>query len=457
MMNSVATTKVARVRKTALVATLVAVGLVLPVLLAGLVAPSAHAATTTPHIVVNSAFDLADTDPSDRVCDADFAPGEVCTLRAAIQEVNARPGPDVIDFSVPEGQRDQVTGVATIAVGTPLPVITGPVVVNGYSQPDSQVNTLAKGTNAKPLIEITPAAGYSRASNTGGITVGAPNVTVRGLVINSFPGATPGIEVSPSLSDLFVENAKIQGNFIGTDPSGTVDEGNEGVGVEITGASNTTVGGTSLASRNLISGNAFHGVFIRDGGFVGLASAANRNSVRGNLIGTQKDGLKPLGNGSAGVCIADSANTTTGGTHQANGNTVLSNSIFANFLGIDLNGDLKPSANDAGDADVGANRLQNKPVLSSAKTVSGATTVKGTLNSRPNESYTVQFFSSPSGNQGRTLVGSKSVKTDGSGRASFTFSPAKAVALGQRVTATATRQTTGDTSEFSAPRTVASS
>jgi hypothetical protein len=54
--------------------------------------------------------------------------------------------------------------------------------------------------------------------------------------------------------------------------------------------------------------------------------------------------------------------------------------------------------------------------------------VKGTLNSRPNESYTVQLFSSPSGNYGRTFIGSKSVKTDGSGKG--TFAPAKAVEVG---------------------------
>jgi hypothetical protein len=41
------------------------------------------------------------------------------------------------------------------------------------------------------------------------------------------------------------------------------------------------------------------------------------------------------------------------------------------------------------------------------------------------------------------------VKTDSSGNASFTFSTKKKVPKGQVVTATATDQTTGDTSEFS--------
>jgi len=188
---------------------------------------------------------------------------------------------------------------------------------------------------------------------------------------------------------------------------------------------------------------------------------ASNNQVRGNLIGTQKDGIKPLGNGADGVYVTDSVTSVPGSTHDANGNTILSNSIFANGgIGIDLQEGIDgdgPNANDAGDADAGPNRLQNKPVLSSAKTVSGKTTVKGTLNSRPNETYTVQFFSSPSGSQGRRFLSSRQVTTDRSGKGTFTFTPTKAIAVGQRLTATATRNNTGDTSEFSAARTVASS
>jgi hypothetical protein len=456
MTNTLATSILVRVRRAALVVALVAVGLVGPVLLAGLVAPSAHAATTTtPHIVVNSKLDGDDLDPNDGVCDATASLDITCTLRAAIQQANAHSGADVIDFDISGLIRDPVTGVATISVGTPLPVITGPVVVNGYSQPDSQVNTLARGTNAKPLIEITPAAGFDSVANMGGITVGFRNTTVKGLVINRFPTFMPGIEVSPFVSGHFVDGVKIQGNFLGTDSSGTIDEGNGGPGINLIASSGSVVGGSTPASRNLISGNHLDGLYIQGDTSQNREPASN-NLVRGNLIGTQKDAIKPLGNDSNGVHIFDTAESS--GIHDANGNTILSNSIFANgAIGIDLQGDFGPTANDAGDGDAGANRLQNKPVISSAKTVSGKTTVKGTLNSRPNESYTVQFFSSPSGNQGRTFVGQKITKTDSAGKASFTFSPSGKVATGQRVTATATRNNTGETSEFSAARTVTSS
>ena len=113
-----------------------------------------------------------------------------------------------------------------------------------------------------------------------------------------------------------------------------------------------------------------------------------------------------------------------------------------------------PTPNDSGDKDTGANGLQNKPVLSSAKKgATGTTTVRGTLNSTPNKTFTVQYFSNPQGtNEGKTLLASKSVTTDGTGNVSFTFSTTKAIRLGQNFTATATGA--DGTSEFSAPRKV---
>ena len=214
-----------------------------------------------------------------------------------------------------------------------------------------------------------------------------------------------------------------------------------GVGIGFSGSN--TVGGASPAARNLISGNTDHGVNIGSG-----------NQVRGNLIGTQRDGTTALGNGE-GVAIFGSSSIVTGNTVafnekdgvavylDAKGNSVISNSIYDNAEeGIDLRlnttDDNGPTANDPGDTDSGPNGLQNKPVVRSAKTVK------------------VQFFSNPSGtNEGRKLIGQKSVTTDGSGNATFSLAPAQRVGVGRTVTATATNPG-GSTSEFSAPRTVVS-
>jgi hypothetical protein len=119
-------------------------------------------------------------------------------------------------------------------------------------------------------------------------------------------------------------------------------------------------------------------------------------------------------------------------------------------LGINLH-DNGPTANDPGDADVGSNNLQNFPLISSARTSRKGTFIRGTLNSRPGPSYTIQLFSNPSGSDERArFIGQRSVTVDGSGNATFAFKTKKKVGVEQAMTATATNEFTGDTSEFSA-------
>jgi hypothetical protein len=237
-------------------------------------------------------------------------------------------------------------------------------------------------------------------------------------------------------------------------------------GVSIEDAPDNIIGGTTAAERNVISGNDYHGVNILDPGATG-------NIVVGNYVGTDRTGAVPLGNRNDGVHVSGAANTIIGGTEAgarnviagngadgveisgdtATGNRVLSNSIFANAgVGIDLYGTNGSTPNDPDDPDTGPNNLQNFPILSSArKSASGTTTVRGKLDSTLNSTFRLQFFSNPKAtDEGKTLLGSQTVSTDGSGDLSFTFSTTKAIKLGQNITATATGPG-GNTSEFSAP------
>lgn len=112
------------------------------------------------------------------------------------------------------------------------------------------------------------------------------------------------------------------------------------------------------------------------------------------------------------------------------------------------------TVNDAGDADAGANNLQNFPVVTSSIIQSGAAVIRGALNSTANASFRVEFFSNPScdvssNGEGQTFLGAVSVLTDVDGNANFSAGPLGPVSLGQFVTATATNDSTGDTSEFS--------
>ena len=497
-----------------------------------LAASPAHAATT---FSVNSTSDTPDAFPtSGNQCDTDvFTGGDQCTLRAAIQQANATPGADLIRFSIPG------TGVQTINVGSSglgaLPTVTDPVTIDGYTQPGSSPNTKAVGNDAVLKIELSGAS----APNADGlrITHVSGSSVIKGLAINRFG---EGITISGDT----VGN-RIEGNYIGTDPTGTIDRGNTDDGVNIlNGASENVVGGTTPAARNVISGNTFNAVLVNratgnriEGNYIGTNKAGAKglangdgggaavllrdssgntvggttagarnvisgngaegffidpesddNKVLGNRIGTAANGTGALGNGDDGVFVQGSGNLVGDGTSAGSntvafngddgvevqdvsgtsGNAISRNSIFSNAgIGIDLHGGSEDAqgntANDPGDVDEGPNGLQNKPVLSSAKTVSGKTTITGKLNAAQEVSYEVQFYSNPSGNEGKKFIGQKFVTTDTSGNATFSFSPATAVTAGQTVTATATAHpislgpSSGDTSEFSAPKTVASS
>jgi hypothetical protein len=237
------------------------------------------------------------------------------------------------------------------------------------------------------------------------------------------------------------DSNRIVGDFIGTGASGVEAQGN-GTGVDVSNGSGNIVGGAIRADRNLISGNDLEGLLV----------GASSNKIEGNLVGTQRDGRLALGNGESGVLVGNDARAVS----------ILGNSIFANGgRGIDLSPTFSPdgrTANDPGDADTGPNNLQNFPVLTSARTGTEGTTIKGKLNGEANTPYIVQFFSNPRGaNEGQRLIGQKVVGTDLSGNVSFTFKPKTKVALGQTRTATATRNAfdiPSSASEFSVPRTV---
>jgi hypothetical protein len=78
------------------------------------------------------------------------------------------------------------------------------------------------------------------------------------------------------------------------------------------------------------------------------------------------------------------------------------------------------------------------------------------LDSTPDETFKIRFFSNPAGDplEGKKYIGAKSVTTNAAGNGSFTFKPENQVPAGQTITATATRNSTGDTSEFSTPEEV---
>lgn len=286
----------------------------------------------------------------------------------------------------------------------------------------------------------------AQSNSIGGTVTGARNV----IAGNTYQD----VAISESNTNANV----VLGNYIGLDKTGMVAISNDNSGVGIfNGAQNNVIGGVAAGARNYISGHAQYGLFIANAG-------TNGNSVQGNVIGLNVSSAA-VPNSTEGVAIYDAAQSNTiGGTaagagniisgnlaegvalynytspNSTIGNAIYGNSIFANSFGIYLYN--------------GANNNQTAPVLGSA--VGGTpsnpigTDVGGTLISAANTQFRLEFFSSPSGNEGQTFLGSSSVTTNASGSASFKASLASVVTGGYVITATAT-DPNGNTSQFSAP------
>jgi parallel beta-helix repeat protein len=264
---------------------------------------------------------------------ADTGPG---SLRQAITDANGHVGADTIEFNI------LASGVQTIAPASALPTITDGVTINGYTQPGASANTNApdQGTNAVILIEID-------GTNTGTgseaavlfFAPGSGNSVVRGLAINR--GKWAGIRISG------VAGMTIEGNFIGTDPSGTAPLPNVDFGIQANnGPSNITIGGTTPAARNLISGNGMQGINFGSGGNGGTG-----HLVQGNLIGTDASGGNALAGNQTGIVTSSSMNITIGGTTAVERNVISGNGGYGvrlnsgtnlvasgNFIGTDVTG-----------------------------------------------------------------------------------------------------------------------
>ena len=267
-----------------------------------------------------------------------------------------------------------------------------------------------------------------------------------------------GIEINGSMN-------LIQGNFIGVDVTGASALGNSGVGVKLNGGG-ATVGGTTSGTGNVISSNGSHGVEV---------TCCGAGQIQSNFIGTDVTGAAALGNSGNGVSLQSASNQMIGGTTTGagniiafnggdgvfihnflppftTGNAILSNSIFSNTgLGIDLEPD-GVTLNDPGDGDIGANNLQNFPVLISATSKNDRTTIKGRLNSTRKTTFIIQFFSNPACDpshfgEGRKFLGSLNVTIGDKVPKDFTATFSASVPKNHFITATAT-DPNGNASEF---------
>ncbi|HWP99995.1 MAG TPA: hypothetical protein VNK92_05960 [Vicinamibacterales bacterium] len=385
----------------------------------------------------------------------------------------------------PNGLGVSISSSPNNRIGGPSPllrnVISGNAGVGVLIQGAASTGNLVAGN----YIGTDDAGEGDRGNGSNGVhIVDAPSNTIGGAtdahrnVISGNDGE--GVRLDGALAT----NNVVRRNFVGLDATGTFDLGNQFSGIYVRRAPANTV------LENTVSGNdGFAGIAICGnpgfcgGGDIGTqGNAAAGNVVRTNRVGTDAAGTAALGNAGFGVSIDGASNTVVGGIEAgqlnaiahngsdgvvifnppATGNRIRGNSIHSNGgLGIDLHNDgVTPNdVPEAGppDTDDGANGLQNFPVLTSAVTGSGSTTISGSLSSTPNTTFTIDFYASAacdaSGHgEGATHIGSQTVTTDGSGQATIDVTLGVGLTPGTAVTATAT-DAAGNTSEFSACRT----
>jgi titin len=164
--------------------------------------------------------------------------------------------------------------------------------------------------------------------NTWGVSLSASPNTVGGFTPGAGNLISGNTENGINLFGEFASGNLIQGNYIGTNAAGTAALANGSLGVSIVFASSNTVGGTAAGAGNVISGNAFTGVFL-------LGPDTEENVILGNFIGTDPTGTAAIGNGDAGVAIHTATNNTIGGTEAGSGNVISGNHNGVMFGDLD--------------------------------------------------------------------------------------------------------------------------
>lgn len=304
---------------------------------------------------------------------SDSGPG---SFRQAIVDANSSPGPDVIQFAIPGAQ------IPTIALRSPLPDITESVTIDGTTQAAGKVeingagagqgingltvrggNTVIRGliinrfnvnlvrllsgdvlnsggsaivlASANNIVEGnflgTDAVGRSALGNgLAGVVVTGPQNIIGGTTASA-RNVISGNLIAVGIATATARQNRVQGNYLGTDVSGSVALANSG-GVVILGGVNNIVGGTTAAERNIISGNTkplpIPTLNVSGGVAVGNLNSfqgATGNLIQGNFIGTTVTGMTALGNGGPGVFLGETQNNTVGGTSRGARNIIAAN------------------------------------------------------------------------------------------------------------------------------------
>ncbi len=251
-------------------------------------------------------------DLDDGMCD-----GIHCSLREAINASNVDATASLVHFNF--------TGSTQINLTTSLP-------------PLADTTTTIDGTTAVGDIIID---GTAITSGASGLTIEADKATILGLQLQNFNDAivignfattpikditigAPGKEniivsnivgITAAQPNAFIENLKIQSNYIGTNLSFANLPNNNGINITGSGHNNVLIGGDyNLGEGNFICHNIDHGIL-----------AESNTIIFGNRIGTGLLGTEVLGNGFYGVKVGNDC--TVGAIYTGFRNSIAYNGV----------------------------------------------------------------------------------------------------------------------------------
>jgi hypothetical protein len=172
----------------------------------------------------------------------------------------------------------------------------------------------------------TDPTGGTAIGQSRGIGNGSGTATWEDIRQNLISGNTLGFGIdSNDIVKGVTVNSSIAGNLIGTDRTGLQALPNTGNGINsgAGGIGSLTIGGTSPEDRNIISGNGGSGINLND---------VSNISILGNYIGTNINGTAGLGNGFTGISLDGATNIAIGDGTPAGRNVISNNGLY----GVDI-------------------------------------------------------------------------------------------------------------------------
>ncbi|MFH0878892.1 MAG: right-handed parallel beta-helix repeat-containing protein [Lentisphaerota bacterium] len=192
------------------------------------------------------------------------------------------------------------------------------------------------GTDASGLVGIST-GNYGVLIYTAHHLIGGSNAAARNVISGQIAAG-----VKLTLSNAF-QNVVV-GNYIGTDKTGSNAIPNN-TGIDVDRGANNRIGGYSSGERNVISGNRSSGISLAG------ENSSTGNTVYGNFIGVDAEGVLSLGNGN-GIAISSPRNViggvSAGARNIISGNRLAgmslmqtgatANRIEGNYIGAGISG-----------------------------------------------------------------------------------------------------------------------